>query len=338
MLCKHSDARTKASKEKPELSSNKRAKIDIGSTTVDRDKGDNNSDDKNLESDSEFSSDDEDEDEIIGKDGKEVESSGEIMRILQVSLAIAEIQEKKSQPERVGEPLIESGECLASFRWMTAQNMRKLRAKWVEYYENHKLTRSQGPIDSSDWGGVFKRLEQRTIGTISYRCVLEPGKVVELTIDDLGFKPCSDDSSHIRITLRGAAFDFYLEKDEDLCLVRCLHAWLSLTRITKGYLFPKIYGHDQIQNSDDHISEAEYLENFRSALCEIGEPPELYTANAFQRGGLVFLLVDRGFSLPDVVRWAADMTPETISRYLAADTDIALSTPRDQLMLPRTQK
>ncbi|KAF9070980.1 hypothetical protein BDP27DRAFT_1219905 [Rhodocollybia butyracea] len=126
----------------------------------------------------------------------------------------------------------------------------------------------------------------------------------------------------------------------DFCLVRILRAWLSLTGITKGYLFPKIYGHDHIQKSDSHISKGEYLKNFRSALREIGEPPELYTIHAFRRGGTVFLLKDRNFPLPDVLRWgkwSVKLTSKTILSYLIADTDI-VNIPTDQLMLPRKSK
>jgi len=135
-------------------------------------------------------------------------------------------------------------------------------------------------------------------------------------------------------------FDFYLENEEamlGLCVVRCLRNWLALTGIETGYIFPKIYGHDQLQDSAEPIPKAEFLKNFRRALHEIGEPPELYTIHAFRRGGTQFLYQDRGFSLIEILlwgKWSIKLSSATILRYLIADTDI-IRVPRDQLMLPR---
>ncbi|KAF9059892.1 hypothetical protein BDP27DRAFT_1237803, partial [Rhodocollybia butyracea] len=240
------------------------------------------------------------------------------------------------------------GEFSTSSRGMTAHNMRKIHEMTVRYIQEKNRTNLKGRMNVSDWGGVFKRMEEQAIGLISFRCLLRTCNVVDLTMDDLDFSPLEGNDTHLGITPksckthqmgRQAAFDFYAETDPDMkafCVVRCVRAWLIMSKITKGYLFPKIYGHDQMQSSDEHISKKSYLENFRSALCEIGEPPELYTNQAFRRGGSVFLLVDRGFKLPDVLRWgkwSVGLKTSTILRYLVADTDL-VNIPRRRLMLP----
>ncbi|KAF9064395.1 hypothetical protein BDP27DRAFT_164730 [Rhodocollybia butyracea] len=186
----------------------------------------------------------------------------------------------------------ESGECSTSSRGMTAYNMRKLRAKTVEYIQKKKKANLKGCLDSSDWGGVLKRMEHWTINLISYRCLLRTCNVVDLTVDDLDFTPLFNDETHIGITpvkckthqVGSLHSIFYTETDEqmmDFCVVRCLRAWLLISGIRKGYLLPKIYGHNQMQSSDEHIIRKSFLDNFRDALREIGEPPRIYTNQVF---------------------------------------------------------
>ncbi|KAH7880250.1 hypothetical protein C8J55DRAFT_437414, partial [Lentinula edodes] len=120
------------------------------------------------------------------------------------------------------------------------------------------------------------------------------------------------------------------------CIVRGIRAWLRMSGIRNGYLFPRIYGYDQLQSSSKHLSTRNFLKNFRKSLADIGEPPMLYTVHAFRRGGTQFLHEDKGFKLSKILRWgkwSTNLTYATILRYLIADTDL-MRTPRSQIMLP----
>ncbi|KAJ3898863.1 hypothetical protein F5879DRAFT_811886 [Lentinula edodes] len=248
-----------------------------------------------------------------------------------------------------------SGECATSSRAATASIMRKLHASLLAWLENNSDNANQRSTSCGnkknikDWGGRLKRFSTWLIGLIAFRCLLRTCDVVDLTVENLGFSPLEDDDTHISITpwwtktqQAGSVepFHFYSEYFEnlvDFCIVRGIRAWLRMSGITQGYLFPKIYGYDQLQDSmGDHMSTQDFLSNFRNALKDIGESPEMYTVHAFRRGGTQFLYEDVKMNLIKILqwgKWSTDLTYSTILRYLIADTDI-MKTPRSRLMLP----
>ncbi|KAJ3744575.1 hypothetical protein EV360DRAFT_57534 [Lentinula raphanica] len=231
----------------------------------------------------------------------------------------------------------EAGEFATSSRAANADVMQALHQNLLDWIaRNVSPDRSSGPKESNDWGGLHKRLSTWLIGLIAFRCLLRTIDVLLLKVEDFDTLPCHGNNTHIAVE----PFDFYAETDPQLqnfCVVRGIRAWLRLTGITSGYLFPKIYGYDSLQDSLSHIVNSYFLKNLRSSLVEIGQPPSLYTVHAFRRGGTQFLYVDLGFNLIQILewgRWSTKLTYATILRYLIADTDL-MKKPRSQLMLPK---
>ncbi|KAJ3738013.1 hypothetical protein EV360DRAFT_58519, partial [Lentinula raphanica] len=229
-----------------------------------------------------------------------------------------------------------AGEFSTSSRAANGDIMQELHQnllKWIE--RNASPDKRSFPKDSDDWGGIKKRLSTWLIGLIAFRCLLRTIDVLVLKIEDLDTLPLHRNNTHIGIRprttktqQRGSKHKFELfvtdGKLENFCIVRGIRAWLHLTGITSGYLFPKIYGYDSLQASESHMDKKSFLKNLRCSLTEIGEPPELYTVHAFRRGGTQFLYVDMNFDLIQILewgRWSTKLTYATILRYLIADTD-----------------
>ncbi|KAJ3924485.1 MAG: hypothetical protein NXY57DRAFT_969771 [Lentinula lateritia] len=149
--------------------------------------------------------------------------------------------------------------------------MRKLHASLLSWLQKNpdnlaQANSSGGKKDPKNWGGHLKRFSTWLIELIAFRCLLRTCDVVDLTVENLGFSPLENDKTHISITpwwtktqqaRRVKPFHFYSEYFDDmvdLCIVRGFRAWMHMSGITKGYLCPKIYGYDQLQDSmSDHM-------------------------------------------------------------------------------------
>ncbi|KAJ3804741.1 hypothetical protein F5876DRAFT_52972, partial [Lentinula aff. lateritia] len=249
-----------------------------------------------------------------------------------------------------------AGEFATSSRAVTGHTMCRLLSALQTWLANVGESYPTRKLNEEDWGGVYTRLQACTIAMISFRCLLHVVDVVDMTVANLSFTRLPDvNKVHLGVQPwvtkteqvgQAKPSHFFLEEEADLvdlCLVRIVSAWLDLTGITSGYLFPKIFGYDNIQNNrNGHITTEKFLKNFRSMLKDIKEPPVIYTNHAFRRGGAQFLYNELGFNLVDVCewgKWATSLSNATILRYLMADTDL-VRTPRHLLMLPgrRQQK
>ena len=148
------------------------------------------------------------------------------------------------------------------------------------------------------------------------------------------------------------------DDEAHLCPVRALADWLSVSRITSGFLFRPITSNDRVsannmplvslpasvpppwpvQNSELYYSQTsdKFLEMFRNNLCDIFQDPLVYGTHSFRRGGCQWYATEKRWPLRRICDWGGwsmELTNLTIVRYLISSNDNPLER-REQYLDP----
>ncbi|KAJ7649395.1 hypothetical protein DFH06DRAFT_996316, partial [Mycena polygramma] len=240
---------------------------------------------------------------------------------------------------------VHSGEAATIARALTPSMLEKL------YDFNHEEGRSDlktmGTAQCKRWEGARARLLSWTAYLIAFNCLLRVDEVLNIQAHDITIDPEDEECIIVTLPFRktqqyGNVEPFYLYRLPDaeayLCPVRAYAAWLDASKITDGFLFPKIGAGDKLMTDKRSTlmpvlkSSTEFLEIFRNHLLDIGVDPYPYGTHSFRRGGCQYLHVYRRWYIRDVCQWggwSTEFSSLTIVKYLISWNDNPLVRRRD---------
>ncbi|KAJ6533268.1 DNA breaking-rejoining enzyme, partial [Mycena sp. CBHHK59/15] len=230
---------------------------------------------------------------------------------------------------------VRGGETATSARAITPEILRKLyhynNKPEVSKIKPVKPRKRNAPVDVNEWGGGRSRRLLHAVYVIAFLCLLRFDEALKIQAQDIR----RIDESTYELTLPFRKTSQYgdikpfvlheLPKDQAyLCPVRALSAWLSVSRIATGYLFPTVTQRDQIGESNRPMKSDRFLEMFRNNLLDIGLDPYPYGTHSFRRGGCQYFASHRRWSLRRICEWGGwsmEFSNLTIVKYLIGWND-----------------
>ncbi|KAJ6631661.1 DNA breaking-rejoining enzyme [Mycena sp. CBHHK59/15] len=230
---------------------------------------------------------------------------------------------------------VRSGETATSARAVTPKILHKLyhynNKPEVSEIKPVKQRKRNAPVDINEWGGGRSRRLLHAVYVIAFLCLLRFDEALKIQAQDI--RRIDESTYELTLPFRktsqyGDIKPFVLhELPEDqayLCPVRALSAWLSVSRITTGYLFPTVTLRDQIGESTRPMKSDRFLEMFRNNLLDIGLDPYPYGTHSFRRGGCQYFASHRRWSLRRICEWGGwsmEFSSLTIVKYLIGWND-----------------
>ncbi|KAJ3849437.1 hypothetical protein EV368DRAFT_75699 [Lentinula lateritia] len=102
------------------------------------------------------------------------------------------------------------------------------------------------------------------------------------------------------------------EEYSHLCVVCAFARWITILKVTNGYLFRKICANDRIAEVNEPMTSEQFLEMFRNNLIDIGVDHVPYGTHSFRCGGCQWLSWGG---------WSQEFTHLTIVKYLISLND-----------------
>ncbi|KAK0482321.1 hypothetical protein IW261DRAFT_1550292 [Armillaria novae-zelandiae] len=207
---------------------------------------------------------------------------------------------------------------------------------WALYQFNHSPENWNEIGSNKDkWCGPNTRRLLQAIYLVAFTCLLQIDEVLHIQAHDVrqykdnGVWCVSITLSQHKNNYTGDIPPYILRELPDpmahLCPVQAIAEWLSVTRITHGYIFRKMDRREQpILEGNIEISKELVLELFWNNLADINIAPYPYGNHSFRRGGTQWLSVDLRWPIRQICEWGSwskECTHVTIVKYLISSND-----------------
>ncbi|KAJ3926810.1 MAG: DNA breaking-rejoining enzyme, partial [Lentinula lateritia] len=230
------------------------------------------------------------------------------------------------------------GETATSARAVTSDLLSKLF-----HFNNQPQYQEPQPLqstarntfkDSHDWASARARSLLDLGYSFAFCGLLRVDELLKIQLHDIEFEEINE---RWKLTLQlpfrktsqfGAIKPFvWWEMPEEyshLCVVRAFARWITISKVTNGYLFRKIRANDRIAEENEPMTSEQFLEMFRNNLIDIGVDHVPYGTHSFRRGGCQWLSVERRWPLRQICEWGGwsqEFTHLTIVKYLISLND-----------------